>query len=260
MNKKFKWAVVLVVVALVLDQVLKIWVKTHMLIGESSYVNWNWNLKWAQLLFVENRGMAFGMELPGNSGKFILTSLRLVVISFIGVYIYKNSKKDLPLSFILVLSMIFAGAAGNLIDSLFYGMIFEKSPEIYSLTHALPPTFNNFGGYAGALFAPVEPANFVKMGTGYDTFMHGKVVDMFYFPIFSVDLPNFIPIWGGTTFNFFEPVFNVADSFITVGVIILLIFGKRWFGKLQEIEEAEKLEKETEIVEQNFEDKNNDSK
>lgn len=249
MNKKFKWAVILVVTALLIDQILKIWVKTHMLIGESSYINWEWNIKWAQLLFVENKGMAFGMELPGNSGKFILTSLRLVVISFIGVYIYKNSKKDLPLSFILVLSMIFAGAAGNLIDSLFYGLIFENSPEIYTLTHAVAPTFNNFGGYAGALFAPVEPSDFVKWGTGYETFMHGKVVDMFYFPIFSLEIPPKFPIWGGNTFNFFEPVFNVADSFITVGVIILLIFGKKWFSKLQEIDELEKQQKETQKTE-----------
>jgi len=251
MNKKFKWAIIVVVVALVLDQTLKIWVKTNMLIGESSLVNWGWSLKWAQLLFVENRGMAFGMELPGNSGKFILTSLRLVVISFIGVFIYRTSKKDLPLNFILVLAMIFAGALGNLIDSLFYGLIFEQSNDIYAITHAIPPTFSNIGAYAGAFMSSVEPANFVKIGNGYETFMHGRVVDMFYFPLFSVELPSFIPIWGGNTFRFFEPIFNVADSFITIGVVLLLLFGKKWFYKLQEIDDAEKEQKAPNEAQQN---------
>ncbi len=239
MRKNLKLAILLVLIILIADQVLKIWVKTHMFIGESSYLNWDWNIKWAQLLFVENRGMAFGMELPGDMGKIILTSLRLIVITFIGIYIYKNTKKDLPIGFILVLAMIFAGATGNLIDSLFYGLIFEQSPDIYSFTHAAPPEFNNFGGYAGVVRANIEPANFVPIGKGYDTFMHGKVVDMFYFPLFNVNLPQFIPFFGGRSFVFFEPVFNIADSMITIGVILLLFFGKKWFVKLEEIENKE---------------------
>ncbi len=244
MNKKFKWAIVLVISVLVIDQILKIWVKTHMLIGESSYVNWHWKIKWAQLLFVENKGMAFGMELPSKFGKLILTSLRLVVISFIGIYIYKTSKKEVPLGFILVLAMIFAGASGNLFDSLFYGLIFNETSDIYSVTHAIPPLFDGIGGYMGALQGNIEPAHFVKFGHGYAPFMYGKVVDMFYFPLFDVNLPNFIPIVGGTKFKFFEPIFNVADSLISVGVVILLIFGKKWFNILQEIDEAEKKEVE----------------
>ncbi|MBN2892474.1 MAG: lipoprotein signal peptidase [Bacteroidales bacterium] len=219
MSKNLKWSIVLVFLVLFIDQLLKIWVKTHMLIGESSYVDWDWKIRWAQLLFVENRGMAFGMELPFNSGKFILTTLRLVVISFIGYYIYKNSKKALPLGFILTLSMIFSGALGNLIDSMFYGMIFEPS---------------NYGD--------INPASFVGIGHGYASFMHGKVVDMFYFPMFTVNLPQFL---GGGSFLFFEPVFNVADSMITVGVSILLIFGNKWFKLLQAIDEQKKVEKET---------------
>jgi len=247
MSKKLKWAILLVVVALFIDQALKIWVKTHMYIGENSFLHWGWDIKWAQLLFVENRGMAFGMELPGNWGKFILTSLRLVVISFIGYYIFKISKKEVPLSFVLVMAMIFAGAAGNLFDSLFYGLIFEKSPSIYEMGQISYPHFSDqLSGFVGAIQSNTTPAKFVPWGSGYDTFMHGKVVDMFYFPMFNVNVPNFVPIWGGTSFMFFEPVFNVADSFITVGVLILLIFGKKWFSKVQEIDELERQKDESE--------------
>jgi len=223
MSKNFKWSLLFVIIVLIIDQVLKIWVKTNMLIGESSYVNWNWSLKWAQLLFVENNGMALGMELPGNSGKLILTTLRLVVISFIGVYIYKNSKKDLPFPFILTLSAVFAGAVGNLIDSLFYGLIFSDTPDIYS---------------------GINPATFVSIGEGYAGFMQGKVVDMFYFPLFKMHFPNWFPYIGGQTRIFFEPVFNVADALISVGVIVLLIFGKKWFSKLQQIDDLAKAQKE----------------
>lgn len=218
MSKNFKWSIVLVLTILIIDQALKIWIKTNMTVGESSFVNWDWNIKWAQLLFIENKGMAFGMELPFASGKVILTTLRLVVISFIGVYVYKNSKKALPLAFILTLAMVFAGALGNLIDSMFYGMIFSPSD-----------------------YGDINPAKFVPIGQGYAGFMHGKVVDMFYFPLFTVDLPKFL---GGGSFLFFEPIFNVADSMISVGVAILLIFGNKWFKILHKIDEEEKAKKE----------------
>jgi signal peptidase II len=223
MTKNLKWSLVFVIIVLTLDQILKIWVKTNMLIGESSFVNWNWSLKWAQLLFVENNGMALGMELPGNSGKLILTTLRLVVISFIGVYIYKNSKKELPFAFILTLSAVFAGALGNLLDSLFYGMIFSDTPDIYS---------------------GIEPAKFVALGKGYAGFMQGKVVDMFYFPLFNIHFPDWFPFLGGQSRIFFEPVFNIADALISVGVVVLLIFGKKWFTKLQQIDDLAKVQKE----------------
>ncbi|MEA3451882.1 MAG: lipoprotein signal peptidase [Bacteroidota bacterium] len=221
MSNKLKWSILVVLLILVVDQVLKIWIKTNMLIGESSYVNWGWQIKWAQLLFVENKGMAFGMQLPGEYGKIILSSLRLVVISFIGYYIYKISKQKISLGFIIVLSMIFAGATGNLIDSMFFGLIFEQSPDIYN-------------------YAQIEPASFVPFGSGYAGFMHGEVVDMFYFPLFTINFPANFPFVGGISFKFFEPIFNVADSSISIGVAILLFFGKKWFNELQEIEDAQK--------------------
>lgn len=217
MTKNFKWSILIVFTILLIDQLLKMWIKTHMLVGESSFSNWNWHLKWAQLLFVENKGMAFGMQLPGQYGKILLTSLRLVVIAFIGYYIYKISKHKVSLGLIIVVSMIFAGASGNLIDSMFYGLIFSPSPDIYN-------------------YAQIAPAHFVPFGHGYAGFMHGKVVDMFYFPLFTIHFPQNFPFLGGTNFKFFEPIFNVADSMISIGVVLLLIFGKKWFAEIQNIE------------------------
>jgi signal peptidase II len=224
MNKKLRWAIITVVVILIIDQAVKIWVKTHMLVGESSYINWDWKIKWFQLLFVENKGMAFGMQLPGQSGKLILSLLRLAVIAFIGYYIVKISKRDdIPLGLIITLSMIFAGASGNLIDSMFYGLIFSASPDIYTYSQQLP-------------------AHFVHFGHGYAGFLQGKVVDMLYFPLFKIHFPQNFPLLGGRVFSFFDPVFNVADSMITIGVALFIIFGKKWSVFFQE----EKLSENTE--------------
>lgn len=212
MNKKHIWITIgVILLVLILDQTLKIWVKTHMLIGESSYTNWNWDIKWFQILFVENKGMAFGWQLPGDNGKLILTIFRIIIIGLIVFYLIKLMKKQAPLGLLITFGLIIAGAAGNIIDSMFYGLIFSQSQDIITLSQN------------------VEPAKFVAFGQGYASFLHGNVVDMLYFPLFSFKWPNFLPFIGGSYFTFFEPIFNIADSSITIGVIILLVFSKRWF-------------------------------
>lgn len=223
-NKHLFWTLFIVFAVLLFDQILKVWVKTHMLIGESSYTNWNWHIKWFQLLFVENKGMAFGMQLPGQNGKILLTLLRIVIISGIGYYMVVLIKKHAPIPLLITLSLIFAGAAGNLIDCLFYGLIFTKSPEIYTIGQT------------------ILPATTTPFGHGYSSFLFGNVVDMLYFPLFSVKIPDFIPIWGGTNFSFFDPIFNIADASITCGVIVLLFFSRKWFRILEAIDSKQKQE------------------
>ncbi len=198
---------IVVIIIVLLDQILKIWVKTHMYIGESSYTHWGWKIKWFQIYFVENPGMAFGMQLPTQWGKLILTFFRILIISFLGYYIFKIAGKNVKKGYIVFLAMIFAGALGNLIDSMFYGVFFSDSPYVV---------------YRGHL----PPAHFCLHGCGYAPFFMGKVVDMLYFPLFKVHLPEWFPIYGGTSFIFFEPVFNIADASITVGTILLILFSK----------------------------------
>jgi len=189
---------------LLCDQLLKIWVKTHFYLGES-YPVFGWN--WFQLHFIENYGMAFGMEFAGNYGKIILSIFRILAVCAIGWYIAYLIKKKAGVFLIITISLILAGAFGNIIDSAFYGLFFGES----SL-------------FDKAVIFPEEG--------GYSTFLHGKVVDMFYFPLFTIQLPSWFPFWGGQPFTFFEPVFNIADATITVAVFILLIFQKRLFKPL----------------------------
>ena len=184
---------------LLLDQTLKIWVKTNMMLGDEIPVIGDW----FYIHFVENNGMAFGMELGGDWGKIFLSLFRVFAVIGIGWYLYKLSCKDAPKGFIISLSMILAGALGNIIDSAFYGMIFDHS---YS-----------------------QVADMFSEGGGYSSFLHGRVVDMFYFPLFSGNYPDWIPFVGGQEFIFFRPVFNVADSSITLGILSILIFQKRFF-------------------------------
>jgi len=193
-KKRYLICTLLFAVVLIADQALKIWVKTHMLIGD--YIPLIG--QWCQLHFIENEGMAFGILLGGDTGKLILSLVRLAASIFIIYLIAKYIKKpETRMTLIISMTLILVGAIGNLIDSCFYGLIFSESY----------PTL----------------ATMFPEGGGYGSFLHGRVVDMFYFPLFEFDWPQWIPIIGGDHFEFFSAIFNVADSAITIGVILLII-------------------------------------
>jgi signal peptidase II len=197
-----KKSVLLILLILFVDQVLKIWVKTHMEIGQEIHLFGNWSI----LHFIENNGMAFGMEMGGKAGKFILSTFRIIAIFGIGWFLSSLINKKATLGLILAVSAILAGAIGNIIDSTFYGIIFSES-------------FN-------------QPAVLFPPEGGYSSFLHGKVVDMFYFPVINTHWPDWSPIKPGESFVFFRPVFNIADSAITCGVISIILFQKRMFRDL----------------------------
>ncbi len=204
---KLTKSIFIVVLVLLVDQILKIWIKTNMTLGEEFPVIGKWFL----IHFVENNGMAFGYEFGGNYGKIFLSLFRVAAVFGIGWYILKLVKKDIPMGFIACVSLIFAGAIGNIIDSAFYGLI-----------------FNDSYGQVASLF---------PSGGGYASFLHGRVVDMFYFPLFSGVYPSWVPFAGGSDFQFFRPVFNVADSAISVGIFSILIFYRKQFNRLDKKEE-----------------------
>lgn len=185
------------------DQISKIWVKTNMTIGESISVFGDW----FQILFVENPGMAFGMAFGGDIGKYLLTGLRLVLFVIMLLWIRKLTKKEeTPMGVLIGLTAIMIGALGNIIDCMFYGEIFSQSTA-------------------------TQVSEFVPLGTGYGSFMLGRVVDMLYFPIIDVVLPNWFPFNAGERFIFFRPIFNIADSCISVGAVYLLIFHWKFISK-----------------------------
>ena len=190
---------------IIIDQVLKIWIKTSFPLGHVTDVM---GIKSFQLYFIENPGMAWGMELGGDWGKMLLTLFRLVAVIFGTWYLGKIVREKYSKGFIICAALIYAGALGNLIDSLFYGMIFEESTRYH--------------------VAKIFPAE------GYGTFLHGHVVDLFYFPIINTTWPQWVPFVGGKEFEFFSPIFNLADASISVGVITLLLFQKRLFKKKEE--------------------------
>ncbi|MCL6219676.1 lipoprotein signal peptidase [Zunongwangia pacifica] len=195
-----KKAGLIIFIVLLIDQISKIYIKTHFKLGEEVNV-----LDWFRILFVENEGMAWGTKIPGQYGKLALTLFRLVAIFGIGYWLVDSVKKNGSRILITSIALIFAGAFGNIIDSVFYGITFSDS-------------YN-------------KVATFLPEGGGYGTLFHGKVVDMLYFPLYEGYLPEWIPFWGGKFFTFFEPVFNIADSSISIGVILLLLFNKRAFPK-----------------------------
>ncbi len=194
-----KKSLFLIILILVVDQALKIWVKTHLQIGQEVHLFG----KWGMIHFIENNGMAFGMEMGGRWGKTILSIFRILAIFGIGWFLLSLIKKKAHPGLILAVSAILAGAIGNLIDSAFYGMIFSES---YNTT---------------AVFFPP--------GGGYSSFLHGQVVDMFYFPIINTHWPEWSPFRAGESLIFFRPVFNIADSAITCGVISIILFQKKMF-------------------------------
>ena len=205
----------IVFVILILDQVLKIWIKTHMTIGEEIHVAGNWFI----LHFTENEGMAFGITFGGQAGKLILSIFRIIAVIFIGYYIHRLRKRKAHEGQIITFSLIMAGALGNIIDSAFYGLIFSES-TYHSVAVLFPPE------------------------GGYNSFLHGKVVDMFYFPVIDTILPEWVPFRGGEQFIFFRPVFNIADAAISIGVITLIVFQKKFYSKEPPKEELPEESKE----------------
>jgi signal peptidase II len=210
---KLTKSIILIFLVLLLDQITKILVKTNMFLGQEFSVLGDWFL----IHFVENNGMAFGIEFAGEYGKVFLSIFRIVAVAGIAWYMVKLVKKEeVPMGFIACVALILAGAIGNIIDSAFYGLIFNESHG--QVSELLP----NEGGYS--------------------SFLHGKVVDMLYFPLFSGRYPEWLPFWGGNSFLFFRPVFNIADSSITIGIFSIIIFYRGLFNRL------EQNEKETEVV------------
>lgn len=194
---KSKLVLIVIFSVILIDQLSKIWIKTTMMIGEEHRVLGNWFI----IHFVENNGMAFGIEFFGKIGKYLLSIFRIVAVSLIAYYLAKLVKKEISIGFIIAVALIFSGALGNIIDSTFYGLIFDHS---YSqIAQFLPPE----GGYAGIL--------------------QGRVVDMLYFPIIQGHYPDWSPIKPSEPFIFFSPVFNIADSAITIGMSIILIWHKK---------------------------------
>ena len=198
-TKRGALAALIVVGVLLVDQLIKIWVKTNMTLHEQIEI-----LSWFKIVFIENNGMAYGMEI---GSKLVLSLFRVVAISVLGYYIIGQVKRQARWGYLVCLSMIFAGAVGNLIDSMFYGLVFNASSEFYT-------------------------SYFVPFGTGYASFLMGKVVDMFYFPLIVTTWPDWVPVVGGNPYVFFSPVFNFADASISVGVVLLLLFYRKEISEI----------------------------
>ena len=204
------WLAALIVLAvLLIDQVIKIWVKTHMTLHEQIEI-----FSWFKIVFIENNGMAYGMEI---GSKLVLSLFRIVAVGVLGYYIVQQVRKQARWGYIICISMVMAGAAGNIFDSMFYGLIFNASSEFYT-------------------------SYLVPFGSGYAPFLMGKVVDMFYFPLIVTTWPDWVPVVGGDPYVFFSPIFNFADSAISVGVVLLLLFYRKEIGELSLKKKAEETD------------------
>ena len=202
-----KKSILFIIVILLIDQISKIYIKTHFVLGEDAEV-----FSWFKLYFVENDGMAWGTKISDfvsfisdRTAKLCLTLFRIIAICGIGYWLYDVTKKQHSQILIFAVVLIFAGALGNIIDSVFYGVLFDDS----------------YG----------QVASFLPKNGGYDSLLHGKVVDMLYFPLWKGYLPEWLPFYGGKYFTFFEPVFNIADVAISTGFGLLIVFNKRAFAK-----------------------------
>ena len=196
-----KKSFLIVFIVLCVDQALKIWIKTNMTLGQEFMMAGNWFI----IHFTENNGMAFGLQFAGEYGKLALSLFRILAVGFLIWYIIHLANKKTGFGVLFAFSLILAGALGNIIDSAFYGMIFSESTYF-------------------------DVARYMPAEGGYSTLLHGKVVDMFYFPILEGTYPQWVPFWGGQSFIFFRPVFNIADSAITSGVLILVLFQRQFFN------------------------------
>lgn len=190
-------AYLLIFILLLVDQVSKIYIKTNFILGEEVEV-----FNWFKVLFIENEGMAWGVQIPGTYGKLFLTLFRIAAVAGIGYWLWDSVKKKSSDYLIVAISLILVGAFGNIIDSVFYGVIFDDSQQQLATLFSDQP---------------------------YGTWFHGKVVDMLYFPFWHGTLPTWLPIWGGKEFTFFNAIFNVADMAISTGVGILIFFNKKAF-------------------------------
>ena len=203
-------SILIVFLILLADQVLKIWIKTGMFLYQDIPVFGNWFI----IKFIENNGMAFGVDLPGDYGKVILSIFRIIAVIAIIFYMRHLIREKAPNGLLVSMSFILAGAIGNILDSAFYGIIFNES-------------------------TPFSKAVLFPEGGGYSSFLHGKVVDMFYFPVIQGAWPQWVPFKGGDYFGFFRPVFNIADTAISIGVFSILIFQRKFFAKEELVDEAE---------------------
>lgn len=220
-KKKCTIAAAIIILLLLIDQAIKVAVKLNMNIGEEIVV-----FDWFRISFIENRGMAFGMEI---GSKLFLSLFRIVAVGGLTWYIWKKIKEGARMGYIVVLSMIYAGAAGNIFDSLFYGEIFTASHPYYT---------------------DLPPAQLVPWGEGYASILMGNVVDMFSFPLFHGTFPNWFPVWGGEDFTFFSAIFNFADACISVGVVVLFLFYRNDFNNVKATPPtAESIEEKTENTE-----------